>query len=92
MVPKVFCRDVLLYLHNSRTSGHLGVTRTLSKLRNNFHWIYCGKDVEEWCRKCDACAKRKGLKGKSRSLEEVWVKVNNSSRDRLSVTCQPTVG
>uniref|UniRef100_H3AH72 Gypsy retrotransposon integrase-like protein 1 n=1 Tax=Latimeria chalumnae TaxID=7897 RepID=H3AH72_LATCH len=40
--------------------GHIGVTKTLNKLRERFYWVHCQQDVRSWCRKCDICAARKG--------------------------------
>ena len=67
VVPKPLNREVLVQLYDIPTSGHLGVTKTLSKLRTRFYWVNCRSDVEEWCRKCDACTKRKGPQRKSRA-------------------------
>ena len=53
-------REVVLYqLHNTRTAGHLGINKTLERIRMRYFWHGMRKDVEIWCRKCDVCAARK---------------------------------
>ena len=52
--------DVLRQLHDTVTGGHLGINKTLGKVRSRFYWVNCRRDVEEWCRSCDLCAARKG--------------------------------
>ena len=47
-------------IHDSVTSGHLGVRKTLSRLRQRFYWVRMRQDVEEWCRACDICSAKKG--------------------------------
>ncbi|VDI79030.1 Hypothetical predicted protein [Mytilus galloprovincialis] len=39
--------------------GHLGVKKTLSKVRQRYFWFGVRKFVERWCHKCDVCASRK---------------------------------
>ncbi|KAJ8949008.1 hypothetical protein NQ318_005182, partial [Aromia moschata] len=44
--------EVLEEIHNGSTGGHLGVTKTLGKVRERFYWVNCTTDVKEWCKKC----------------------------------------
>ena len=45
--------------HAGATSGHFAYKRTLEKLRQLTNWPGMPQDVEEWCRSCDMCAKRR---------------------------------
>ena len=60
VVPKALRKTVLEQLHDSPVGGHFGVAKTLAKVRERFFWPKCRQFVEEWCRKCDKCASRKG--------------------------------
>ena len=62
----------LKLLHDSPVGGHLGVSKTLGKVRARFYWIHCRRDVEEWCHKCDLCASRKGPRVKTRSPLQLY--------------------
>ncbi|KAL5004068.1 hypothetical protein ScPMuIL_017524, partial [Solemya velum] len=59
VLPKALTPYVLGQLHDSPTGGHLGIKKTLCKVRRRFFWHGLRKDVENWCRKCDTCAARK---------------------------------
>ena len=58
---------VLTQLHNSVTGGHLGIKKTLSKVRERYSWFKQKQDVENWCRHCDICASKKRPNKKPRA-------------------------
>lgn len=47
VVPKR--QDILKEIHESVSGGHLGITRTLGKLKSRYHWIGQNNDVKLWC-------------------------------------------
>ena len=59
VLPSNLANDVLSGLHNSPVGGHLGVSKTLDKVRSRFYWVGQRKDVEKWCNNCDKCCSRK---------------------------------
>ena len=59
VLAEQFRRFVFKQLHETPTSGHLGITKTLSKLRSRFFWCSMRKDVTHWCHVCNKCASRK---------------------------------
>ena len=63
---------VLKFLHDIPVGGHLGVSKTLGKVRERLYWIHCCRDVEEWCLKCDLCASRKDPRVKTRSPLQLY--------------------
>lgn len=67
VVPKSLRDVVLKQLHDSVTSGHFGVSKTLNKVRERFYWIGCRGDVRKWCEQCDSCKSRKGPKRKDKA-------------------------
>ncbi|CAK1590423.1 unnamed protein product [Parnassius mnemosyne] len=66
VVPKAKVPDVLQLYHSGCSGGHLGVKRTLLKIRERFYWVHCRDDVDDWCRKCKSCAAVKGPQIRSR--------------------------
>ena len=60
ILPKSLRTEVLQQLHDTQTAGHLGVAKTLSRVRERFYWVQCRRDVQEWCRNCDLCAQKRG--------------------------------
>ena len=65
VVPRGLQETVLEAMHGAAGSGHFGVTKTLRRLRQSFYWGQCRRDVEDFCRRCDACTARKGPPGRS---------------------------
>ena len=55
-LPESIVSQVLRALHNDPSSGHLGVSKTLEKVRRRFYWHSMREDVEMHVRKCAPCA------------------------------------
>ena len=47
--------------------GHLGMDKTLGRLKERFYWPGHHNDVQEWCRNCVVCAQRKSPSTKPRA-------------------------
>ena len=67
VVPKEMRPQLLQQLHSSPTAGHLGVNKTLGRVRERFYWVQCSKDVRSFCRNCDLCSSRRGPRSKRRA-------------------------
>ena len=59
IVPKVLREEVLADLHEGALGGHLGVDKTLARLKERFYWPGHYNDVRDWCQNCGTCASRK---------------------------------
>ena len=59
ILPKTLKDEVLTELHSCITAGHLGVNKTLFKVRKRFYWPNMNHDVKMWILRCDKCARRK---------------------------------
>lgn len=59
VVPRCLVPEVLQSLHDASTAGHLGVTKTVAKVRERFYWPGLQTDVESWCRQCPKCETKK---------------------------------
>lgn len=67
LLPKVLRSEALYQLHNITTLGHLGISKTLGRVRERYYWIVCRQDVQHWCRNCDICASRNGPQKKRKA-------------------------
>ena len=56
VIPSNLRNDILHEIHITETAGHLGVKKTLQRVKERFYWPGCTKDVKDWCRACDHCA------------------------------------
>lgn len=60
IIPEGLKGEMLKEAHNSIFGGgHLGTEKTLEKLRQRCYWPGLKANVEDWCRKCEDCARRK---------------------------------
>ncbi|KRZ56548.1 Transposon Ty3-G Gag-Pol polyprotein [Trichinella nativa] len=50
--------EILAAVHNRQSGAHLGVSKTLTMLRQRYYWPQQREDVEDWCRACQACVAR----------------------------------
>ena len=60
VLPSVLRQSVLHQLHDLRLVGHLGIQRTVQRVKQRFYWPGITLDVTRWCAKCNVCASRKG--------------------------------
>ncbi|GFT53542.1 retrovirus-related Pol polyprotein from transposon 297 [Trichonephila clavipes] len=54
VIPEKF-RSSILKMGHEGTSGHLGVTKTKSRIARYFYWPQCYKEIEEFVKTCDLC-------------------------------------
>jgi transposase InsO family protein len=59
VTPQCLKGKVMYFLHNVRTAGHLGINKTIARVRQRFYWPMYQEDVYRWCVKCPVCAKYK---------------------------------
>lgn len=52
-------QEVLKYYHDIPTAGHLGVEKTLERIKTSFYWSSMREYIQEYCRACDKCFARK---------------------------------
>jgi len=50
-VPSVLTQKIIGALHNYIVSCHLGVKKTLRKVKMYFYWDEMKRDVKEWCKR-----------------------------------------
>ncbi|KRY06283.1 Retrovirus-related Pol polyprotein from transposon, partial [Trichinella patagoniensis] len=58
VIPRQRIPEILAAVHNRQSGAHLGVAKTLAKLRQRYYWPQQREDVEDWCRACQTCAAR----------------------------------
>ena len=49
VIPKSLKSFVLNQVHNTLTGGHLGVRKTLYKIKKRYFWYQIRNDVKNWC-------------------------------------------
>ena len=59
VVPQSLEDVVMKAVHSDASGGHLGVERSLDKLRKRYYWPFMTASVTNFCNSCDVCARRK---------------------------------
>jgi len=72
VVPEALVPDVLKSVHSDVSGGHLGVTKTLAKVRERFYWPACRIDVEDWIQRCSSCNASKGPNTRGQARMQVY--------------------
>ena len=72
IVPRSLCQDIFQQLHDAPTAGHLGINKTLHKVKSRFYWPTLKYDVEDWCKSCEKCAQRKPPIKKCRANMKIY--------------------
>ena len=67
VLPRSLVPDILSALHDALSAGHLGVNKTVERVREQFYWYGLQHDVEDWCRQCEKCARRKSPQATARA-------------------------
>ena len=70
VAPKRLRKEIMRHLHDHRTGGHLGITKTLYNVRRRFYWPGCKRDIVRWCHRCKECEARKPKNGKKAPLQQ----------------------
>ncbi len=70
-------------MHDDPGSGHLGVKRTVARLRSRFYWVGRDKSVIKYCQECSKCqARRRPVKTAKSPLKQYQV---GSPNERIEV-------
>ena len=72
VIPGSRTTEILDEMHCGPSGGHLGVNKTLDKIRERFYWLHVREDVESWCRRCNTCASVKGPKRRLKGAMQIY--------------------
>ena len=59
VVPKEMRQDLMYSLHDEKSCGHLGLTKTWERIRERFFWPKMYPDVKNYVLSCQECGKQK---------------------------------
>lgn len=85
-MPKEKIKELSEWNHDHILAGHLGIAKTLARVKRQFVWPGLGKDVTEYLNSCIAYAKRKACWSTKAPLKplplvaNIWEQVTESSK------------
>lgn len=68
VIPEKSRLVVLQECHDNPSSGHMGVKKTINRVRQKYFWPSLIKDVKDYVRKCETCGKHKSSQHKPTGL------------------------
>lgn len=78
-IPKDLRHDILKCCHDDTTAGHLGVRKTVFRVKQYYYWPEILKDVKRYIGNCEMCARVKvsqqlpfGHMGHHRTVTRPW--------------------
>ena len=72
VVPSPLRRDIFSAYHASPSTGHMGVYKTLHRIRLRFFWPHSRKDVTNWVLQCPHCIASNGTVARNSELIFSW--------------------
>ena len=67
VVPDSLKEEVMSLNHDLPLTGHMGIVKTVSRIRNSYIWYKMNEDIELFVRSCSVCNKNKGANVKPRA-------------------------
>jgi hypothetical protein len=65
LVPESLKEEIKTFYHDVPTVGHLGIDKTLEKIKQHFYWPSIKDYVTEYCNSCESCAACKSSRSKN---------------------------
>lgn len=73
-IPRTLRDSVMWYLHDSKTAGHMGIRRTISKVMNSqYYWPQLKRYAQDYVSSCDICEESKNPTRKKRSYMKTYL-------------------
>lgn len=79
VVPKSLREVILKLYHDNNTAGHLGIRKTLFRIKQFYFWPDMSNEVKQYVKKCETCGRIKvsqklplGLMGHHRTVTKPW--------------------
>lgn len=59
LTDKTEIESVIFEFHNSLTGGHIGIKKTIGRLKEIYSWPNMKRDIERYIKNCESCQKNK---------------------------------
>ena len=85
-VPKLLCSEIVYRLHNSPTSGHLGINKTIYEFRKGFYFPSFTEYLLNYVKNCSTCLQTKNIQQKRLRLPlESLASDQNFAGDKMQI-------
>jgi hypothetical protein len=81
-------RTILSHYHDNRTSAHIGLRKTLAKIRQEYYWQGLQKDVKLYVAGCSFCSQKKPSNKKKRDPMQIVETGFPMERIDMDILCE----
>ena len=74
-VPKVLVHSVISDNHSTPSAGHMGVKRTIDRIRPQFYWPELATDVASFISRCRLCIMDKTTRFKNSDMPIAFITI-----------------
>ncbi|XP_078241956.1 uncharacterized protein LOC144586864 [Pogona vitticeps] len=67
VVPEKYRPMILQRGHSDLFAAHLGVNKTQQRITQNFYWPDIGKQIREFCKRCDVCQRQGNSRNRTKA-------------------------
>ena len=85
LVPTQLKEEMLRHFHDSATGGHLGVIKTVARLRQHCYWYGMVRDVQVYITTCAECTRNKWVRVNPRAPLQCFQASNPGERLHLDI-------
>jgi hypothetical protein len=81
ILPRVKVKEILIENHDHMLAGHLGIAKTIARIKRHYIWKGLKKDVVTHVTSCILCARRKAIGATKAPLQplppvyEIWERI-----------------
>ena len=85
VVPETWRNDIVKMFHADPGAGHLGVKRTLERIRSRAYWPRVTETVKRFCERCEQCQRKKAPAKSPRSPMKTYVSGTPNERVQIDI-------
>jgi len=85
LVPKILRKKIIKNCHDTCYAAHFGISKTVDKIKRDFHWYKLADDVKVHIKGCTVCNKFKSLNKKPRAALQKYLVGNPMDRVGIDI-------
>ena len=85
VVPETWRNDIVKMFHADPGAGHLGVKRTVERIRSRAYWPRVTETVKRFCERCEQCQRKKAPAKSPRAPMKTYVSGTPNERVQIDI-------
>ena len=85
VVPETWRNDIVKMFHADPGAGHLGVKRTVERIRSRTYWPRVTETVKRFCERCEQCQRKKAPAKSPRAPMKTYVSGTPNERVQIDI-------